>query len=249
VKKFLIFISALLFYGCAVPYEVTTAYKAETAPVEKPTETPKEPESMKTLAPIDESKDYIFDYENNRVYLADDLPDGIGHMDPLPILYSDGSFADVRDITYDIPTRHWYIKVMDMKEIITDGVTIGWEPAERIFKQKDGKVTETTDGVFPGYNPACVPPVKLAQADLSYIKLSDGEHLVWYPHNQDWEKESWIAGDFTNVSWYRVVGNTLWTVSVRKGFEKPQLFTIENGGREAIARIWLARAAFKPAIR
>lgn len=251
MKKIMILLAvSLIFFSCqqgVVPYEITTEY-TQAAPVATPAgETTEETKTVKMLTPIDESKEYIFDQPNRRIYLADDLPDGTGQMAPTPFTYDNGTYADVIDFIYDVPTREWYIKVADMIEVKTDGLTTGWEPKERIFKQKDGKVVESELTMFPGYNPEGLKPLETgADIDLVYEILSDGAHIFFRPHNQDQTKCSNFAGDWKIVTWYRVVGDTLWVIGSLKDVGKPQIFTIDEGGIMATRRMDDAKAVFKP---
>jgi hypothetical protein len=247
-KSIFLLLMAVFFVSCEVGFQLGS----DVNPVAVHTDY-KNPEKVTgdstvenaVLMPIDETKEYIFDPGTKRVYDSEELPDGEGALYPLPFYMNDGTIADVLSFNYDKTTRYWYIKVRQYQEVVTDGIVVAVEPVERIFKQRNNEVTEDFTGVFPVYRPETIESYSHEIADLMYQELTDGEHYFWFPHNQDWNRTSGIYGDFDNVDWFKVVGNTIWTVGTKKGIGKPQIFTINKEFGSAWRRMDDAWAVYK----
>ena len=241
MKRFLFMVA--LLSGCAVetvdstkPNEDSARPPAEKSEPAKEPEKPAEPELppedpeipeeeiVKTLAPIDESLVYIWDDYNKAIYCADDLPQKNSYMEPRQFLYNDGTKADVIAFEFYKPGNAFYIKVKELVEKKTDGITTGWEVVEKTYKQKNGKVTETDD-VFPVYTPI---PIKEFTFKGIYIGETPDHWTTFFPSDDYGKKMGFCSYPLKYISMVHQSGEVLWFIGERMDVDHPQLFTVEQ---------------------
>jgi hypothetical protein len=159
MKQILLLFVAILVIGCENPYApVRTKTAYEVAPPEKIV---KKEEAMPVmLAPIDETKVYIWNKEARKVYDFAALPESDGDILPMSFYFEDGTVADITDFNFYRPNRHFYIKVKVFEPVEEEGIVVRYQEVERMFRQKNGVVQEMpANSLFP----ADLPP-ELAEA-------------------------------------------------------------------------------------
>jgi hypothetical protein len=253
MKKLLILLAAVFLMGCEQPagyspIRITTNHSSGGSSNPGNNGNGKNqgevPEVEKMLEPIDEDIVYIWDFENNRAYFADDLPDGEGDMAPHPFLFTDGTVADVVGFEYYRPDRHFYLKVRCFEEVKTDGITTGWNEVYRIFRQKKYKMEEAPkDTVFPAYEPVNIEDYKFA---YGYVGKNRPGYPTLFPSDPHGIKYGFCSPEFKNFTMFHTSGDTEWMIGEKLDIDHPQLFTIDHINVTPRCWIWYAKAVFKP---
>lgn len=248
MKKYLIILLAVLFVGCDTglmqkPVYVTTI--KDTPSYSAPQESPENPEEeiivKKMLAPIDETKIYIWDDFNKCMYLADDLPSGKEPLNPTPFLYTDGTVADVVAFEFYKPDRHFYLKVRDMEEVKTDGITTGWNEIYRTFRQINGKMTETDNPVFPAYAHETVTEYEYPGFRLG---PTPDHWWVFFPTDEWGIRMGYCSYPMKYFSKIIKKGDNVWVIAEKRDVDHPQLFLM---GEACDSTRWMdyAKAVYK----
>lgn len=227
MKKLLGLLLAVLFVGCSqgtVPVVVNTQYPE---PVVEPDTGDTEEENVvteKILAPIDESLVYIWDDFNKRIYKADDLPDGNGEINPVMLLFTDGTQADILAFEYYKPDRHFYFKVAALEEVLSDGVIVDYQPVTKIFRQQNGVVEQCADNtVFPAHTP---PKITQYNFKGDYIGETPDHWWVFFPSDEYGIRTGYCSYPMKYFSMIHISGDTLWCIAEKRDVDHPQLFAL-----------------------
>lgn len=232
MKKLMMLLVAVFFAGCEVgyvPIRMSTNKEQPSYSTPESKDVPKEEIVVKQLAPIDDTLVYIWDEINKCMYLADDLPDGEGDMAPKPFYYTDGTVADVVAFEFYKPDRHFYFKVHDIKEIKEDGITVRWEDVYRIFRQINGKMSETDNPVFPAYGHNSIKECTFKNAELR--PSPDVGMMAFFPTDEWGVKMGFCSWPMKYFSMFHVSGDTLWCIAERMDVDHPQLFMLEENAQ------------------
>ena len=247
MKKLLIFLVAVIFLGCELPY---SPIRTKTHYAEMEYQSPGQGTNEggqyvpQNLAPIDESIVYLWDDINKVVYYASELPDGEGDFVPHPFLYEDGTIARVVAFEYYRPDRHFYLKLREYQPVEEEGLVVGYNEVYRIFRQKNGVMKEApANTVFPAFT-----PVHIETYEWEYGRAGRNGHNypTLFPTDEYGSRMAFCSREFKYFQYFHKSGETEWVIGEMEHDDRPRAYTISKINMMTDGWTEYSKAVFKP---